>query len=132
MLPLPVVRYMIVCDDYEIDPVRAHSLNVYGVISTIRSQEDPPYPLVHRELCVLLMLSECRGSGEGYIRCVSEESGEEIHRTATYRIQFGSDPLELFGVPFRLHGCKFPAAGLYAIEFWYNDRKLDERVVRLR
>ena len=40
----PVVRYMLLCDDWELDTTNEHRINIFGLISTIRSVEEPPSP----------------------------------------------------------------------------------------
>ena len=128
----PVVRYMILCDDWGIDPDNPHRVNIFGLLSHIRSIDQPPYPLWYREFCVFLALTEGRGSADGQIVCVFEETSERIFETPRRQIAFGPDPLEIVGVPFRILDCRFPRAGLYLVQFWYNDEKLVERPLCLR
>jgi hypothetical protein len=99
---------------------------------SIISIDDPPFPLMHRELCVFLALTAGRGVGEGKIVCISEDTGERIFETRTRSIPFGNDPLEVIGVPFRIRGCTFPQPGRYSIQFWYNGLMLEERPLMLR
>jgi hypothetical protein len=129
---MPVVRYMILCEDWAIDPSNPRRLNIYGLISNIRSLDEPPYPLLYPELCVFLALTEARGVGSGQIICVFEETGQRIFGTPFRHINFGNDPLEVIGLPFRIRDCRFPYAGMYSIQFWYNGIKVDERPLRLR
>ena len=44
----PIVRYMILCEDAGTDPRNARRANIYGLLSNIRSLENPPYPLRYR------------------------------------------------------------------------------------
>lgn len=128
----PVVRYMILCQDWGLDPENPLRLNVYGLVTTIQSLETPPYPLLYGDLCVLLMLTEGRGTGAGQIRCIYEGPAEMVFTSAVHPIRFGNDPLDVVGVPFRIQACRFPTAGLYSVQFWYNDERLAERPLRLR
>ena len=128
----PVVRYMLLCDDWQQDPANARRLTIVGLISNIHAIDDPPYPLLYRELCVLLLLTEARGQGEGQIVCLFEETGQRIFVTPKRTISFGADPLDVVGVPFRIRDCRFPSPGLYSVEFWYDGVKLDERPLRMR
>ena len=61
-----------------------------------------------------------------------EESGQKIFETAGRPIAFGSDPLEIVGVPFRIRDCRFPFPGLYSVQFWYDGLLLEERPLRMR
>ena len=35
----PIVRYMILCDDWETDPIKARSINILGLLSNIHPLE---------------------------------------------------------------------------------------------
>ena len=128
----PVVRYMLLCQDWHFDPPGSQLITVVGLTVNIRSLDDPPYPLRYPELCVLLLLTEGHGSGEGLIRCVHEESGRTMFETRPRRTDFGGDPLGVVGVPFRVQDCPFPQAGIYSIQFWYEGEMVEERPLRLR
>jgi hypothetical protein len=123
---------MLLCDDWKLDPANDRRVTIIGLISNIHAIDQAPYPLLYRELCVFLALTEGRGLGEGQIVCVFEESGQKIFETAQRQIPFGPDPLDVLGVPFRIRDCKFPFPGLYSIQFWYDGRKIEECPLRMR
>ena len=81
MAVAPVVRYMLLCDDWQVDPANQSRVHIIGLMSFIRATDDPSYPLLYRELCVFLALTEGRGLGEGFITCVYEETGETVFET---------------------------------------------------
>lgn len=128
----PLVRYMILCEDWELDGSNDRRLNIIGILWNINSLEEPPYPLFYEELCVFLALAGGRGEGEGHIECVSEDTGEKIFETRKRPIKFEADPLEVVGVSFRIRDCTFPYPGRYSIQFWYNGSMIEERPLRLR
>ena len=128
----PVVRYMLLCDDWRLDPQNNRRITIIGLISNIHSLEDPAYPLFYREMCVFLVLTEGRGQGEGKITCHLEETGKKIFETGGRTISFGPDPLEVVGVPFRIRNISFPQAGRYTVQFWYEGELVEERPLRLR
>jgi len=128
----PVVRYMILCDDMGSAPNNPRRINIFGLLSTIRPQHDPPYPHIRPEFTVFVALTEGRGRGEGRISCVYEENGEEIFRSPTREIAFPDDPLQVVGLRFRVQECRFPRAGRYSVQFWYNDSRLEDRPLLLR
>ncbi|MBX9627489.1 MAG: hypothetical protein K2X82_27055 [Gemmataceae bacterium] len=125
----PIVRNMIVCNDWRPDPANGLLIDITGLLYNLRP---PAYPYYHPELCVLLALAGGRGEGEGWIVCENDDTGREAFATPRRRITFGSDPLAVVGVPFRVRRCAFPAPGLYSVQFWYNDRPLDRRLMNLR
>jgi hypothetical protein len=128
----PVVRYMVLCEDWRLDRQNNRRVTIIGLISNIHSLDDPPYPLFYGEICVFLALTEGRGKGEGKIVCVFEETGQKVFETRARPISFGPDPLEVVRVPFRIRDCSFPQAGLYSVHFWYDGEIVEERSVRLR
>ena len=128
----PVVRYMLLCDDWQVDPANQSRVHIIGLMSFIRAMDDPAYPLLYRELCVFLALTEGRGLGEGFITCTYEETGETVFETPRRTIEFGPDPLEVTGIVFRIRDCWFPRAGMYSVQFWYDGAAAQQCSLRLR
>ena len=128
----PGVRYMILCEDWGVDPINPRRVSIHGLLSTIRSLDQPPYPLLYRELCVFLALTGGRATGTAQIICVFEETGQKIFGTPRREVAFGDDPLEVVGVAFRIQDCRFPYPGRYSIQFWYDDEQVEERPLLLR
>ena len=62
----PVVRYMLLCDDWHLDAANDRRITVYGLMTNIHATDEPPYPLLLEELCVFLVLTEGYGQGEGF------------------------------------------------------------------
>jgi hypothetical protein len=129
---IPIVRYMILCEDWGTAPDKPRRINILGLLTNINSLDQPAYPLLYREFCVFLALTEARGTGSAQIVGVFEETSQRVFATAKYTIAFGDDPLEVVGAPFRIRDCLFPQEGLYSIQFWYNDQMVEERPLRLR
>jgi hypothetical protein len=128
----PTVRYLIVCEDVQIDPQNPRRITLVGLISAIRSVEQPPYPLTYQELCVFLQLTECRGPADGRVEIRHADSDQVVFRAQTRTIPFGSDPLEVYAVTFRIRSCVFENPGLYWIQFWYNDEMIAQQPLVLR
>jgi hypothetical protein len=42
----PVVRYLITCDDIQFDPNNPRTATLANLLSAIRSQRQPPFPLL--------------------------------------------------------------------------------------
>lgn len=128
----PTVRYLIVCDDVSSDPDNPRRITLIGLISAIRSLEQPTFPLLHRELCVFLQLTECRGTAEARVEIRHADSDQLVFRSQTRTIPFGNDPLEVVGATFRLRNCLFPEPGLYWVQFWYNEQVIAQQPLILR
>ena len=128
----PTVRYLIVCEDVQTSTDNSHRITLVDLISTIRSLEQPPFPLLFRELCVFLQLTECRGPAEGRIEIQNADSSEVVFRARTRTIPLGTDPLEIVGITFRIRNCLFREAGLYWVQFWYNEQMTAQQPLVLR
>ena len=108
------------------------SINVYKLLSNINSVDEPPFPLLYPEICVVLMLTETRGTGTAQIIVVYEETGQRAFGSRPHVLTFGNDPLAVVGVAFRLRDCPFPRAGMYSVQFWYNGTLVAQRPLRTR
>jgi hypothetical protein len=125
--PVPVIRQMVLCEDWWIDPTNQRRISIIGLVSHFNTIDDPPYPAVCEELCVFLSLTEGRGQGMGKIVCTFEESGEKIWESPERMIEFGPDPLEVTAMLFRLRQMRFPCSGRYLVQFWYDGVMVAER-----
>lgn len=123
----PLVRYMLLCEDWYSDPRAANRVTIVGLISNLRATDDPPFPILYEELCVFLALTNGRGRGSAKIVCTYEATGRCVFETPSRSIDFGLDPLEIVGVPFRIQEMLFERAGLYSIQFWFDNELLAER-----
>lgn len=131
----PVVRYMLLCDDVRPDQDNPTCTHIDCLMSSIVSKEEPPFPLIREQICIYLVLTECYGQGTGQIRVayLDAENEQPLFGSPPHRLDFaGHSPLELLGVVFRIEGGRFPKAGQYAVQFWYNEQKVEERPLRLR
>jgi hypothetical protein len=128
----PTIRYLVLCEDVQIDPSNPRRVTLVGLLSAIRSLEQPPFPLVYRELCVFLQLTECRGPAEANIEIQQADSGRVVFRTRTWTIPLVNDPLEVVGVTFRIRNCLFEEPGLYWVQFRYNDQVIAQQALLLR
>jgi hypothetical protein len=128
----PTVRYLILCEDVQTDATNSPRVTLVGLISALRSIEQPPFPLLFPEICVFLQMTECRGSAEGRIEIHYADSNAVVFRTRTRTIQFSSDPLEVVGATFRIRNCFFQAPGLYWVQFWYNELMIAQQPLVLK
>jgi hypothetical protein len=128
----PVVRHMLLCDDVQRDPTDPHKVNVLGLVSTIRSSGEPPFPFRHPELCVYVVLTGGRGTGEAEVAAVHADSDRLIFSTPRHALKLGPDPLAIRGMAFRIRGGLFPQPGLYWFEFRYNGKALARQPLVVR
>lgn len=119
---LPTVRYLIACEDIRTDPAKPNKVSLINLLSSIRSLEQPPFPLLFRELCVFVELTECRGPAEILLKIVNEETEAPVYDgpAQPWRANLPTDPIEVVGLPFRIRNIEFPEPGVYAMQFWYK------------
>lgn len=128
---VPIVRYMLLCEEWEEGSDKDRRVTIVGRLRDVHVLEECAFPR-HREMCVLLVLTECRSTGKGRIVCIFEETGETVFETRPKTIEVGSDPLDVVSVAFQIRDCWFPDPGLYGFQFWYDDTMVEERFLRLR
>lgn len=124
---IPVVRYMLLCEDWCVNPSKPRRVNINRLISTIRA---PAFPAVWPEFCVFFVLTDGSGTGEGTIVC-QDDQGENKFAIGPRPISF-ENPLELVAVPFRIRNSRFPQPGVYSIQFYYNAVLVGEQPLQVR
>jgi hypothetical protein len=129
----PRARYMILCDEVLKDEQRPGKLTIVGLTSLVN------WPLgaktvVHLDrLVALLILTDGHGAGMGRILCVNEETGVPVFGSPPRRISFeGKDPSGHYGVTFKLLDVRFPAPGVYSVQFSFDGSLVHEQVVTVR
>jgi len=132
MAVVPIVRYMILCEEWRMSLHNPNGVDILGLLSNIHPFGGPLYPVYWGDLCVFLCVTSGFGQGEGHIRCVFEDTEQTIFRTPNRPITFPKDPLKVIAMPFRIRHCVFPYPGLYSIQFWYEGQKIEERPLRVR
>lgn len=132
MAVAPVVRYMILCQDWSSHPENANRLDITGLLSNIDSFDDPSYPVLLAELCCIVALTECRGAGVAWLECINDATQQREFRSPTHRIELGTDPLAVIIVPFRIRNCRFREPGVYTFRFWFDDMQPGDCPLRLR
>jgi len=130
-LPSPLVRSLIVCEDIIVDPGNNKRVSLVNVLNSIRSIDEPPYPLRYRELCVFVQFTACRGRGEVRLEIRRADTEEVLFATQTWSVSFPNDPVTVHGLRFRIRNCTFPAPGLYWIQFWYDNGLLTQQPIVL-
>ncbi len=116
-LTMADVRYLILCDDVHTDPANNLRVDVWGLMTHIRSTATPPFPVVRPLLCVLVILTDCSGEGELSLRIVQASTARVVFRNRPRRVRFTGGSQEAVGITFRVRNCSFPDAGVYWVEF---------------
>lgn len=128
----PLVRHMLLCHDVRQAGENWRSLDILGLTSAIFPEEGSTYPLKHSQLCVFLQLAGGRGVGKAQIVAVFADTDDVVWTVPARDVVFGSDPLPVTALVFRVRDCVFPAPGLYWIQFRYNGQVLAEEPLRAR
>jgi hypothetical protein len=130
----PVVRYLIVCEDIQTDPNDPRRVTLVNLISAIRSTGQPPFPLLYRELCVFVQLTECRGSAGVEVRIIHADTGQFGYPGPgqPWAVALPNDPLEVVGLRFRIRNIPFPVPGLYWVQFCCGGELLAQQPLVLR
>ncbi|MCI0640643.1 MAG: hypothetical protein L0Y72_27970 [Gemmataceae bacterium] len=117
----PHVRHMLVCEDVRQRGNRPTKIDIFGLVHSLRpAHHGASFPLV-ASFCVFVVLTAGRGVGAAQIVIVHSDRGDRVFEGQKRRLKFGSNPLEVTAVRFRIVSCVFPELGLYSVEFRYNE-----------
>jgi hypothetical protein len=102
MIMDPEIRHHILCSEVRTDPDNYHRIDVLGLLAVIRSTADPPFPIVHPLLCVLVILTGGHGAGELTLRIFHDGTGRLSFRSLPRQVRFVGAPEAVLGVLFRV------------------------------
>lgn len=128
----PIIRYIILAEDWERDFQNPRRINVFGLISNLTSTDNPAFPVRMRELCCIVAATECRGAARVRLKCIAEETGTLVFQTPLREVVFAMDPLHVTLMPFRIKNFAFPRPGMYAVQVEFNGKTLGDCPLRLR
>jgi hypothetical protein len=128
----PVVRYMLLCDDWHADPDKAKRITIVGLVNSVGPRKGDEYPILIHQMCVFLLLTDGYGGANWQVVCVDDETGMVVHRSAERFLEFAKGPLDVVGVPVRIQDLVVPRPGSYTVEFWYDGQVVEERSFRAR
>jgi len=128
----PIIRHMILCDDVRQDPANPLRINILGLMSTIAAPEGGAFPLRHPEFSVYIQTTSGRGHGTWQVLIEDADSEELIFEGDSHPFSFGTNPLELMALRFRIRNCLFPHAGLYWVHLRWEGKTLANQPLLLR
>ena len=72
----PIVRYMLLAEDFVIDPVDHRQVTIVNLRATYRVLDE--YPALVEEICCVFAVTDGRGDGSIQIACVDEETERPV------------------------------------------------------
>lgn len=81
---------------------------------------------------MFVQLTECRGNASCRIEIQHADTGQVVARTKPRIMSLPSDPLEVYGMSFRIRNCLFLTPGLYSVQLWYNEHVIEQQHLILR
>jgi len=128
----PIVRYMVVCNEYAVEGSQGSRISALGLITNVK-RDNPLIPATKvPQICILAALAGGRGNCRLHIEIRSDDTEEIVFQTPYREVQFGNEPLKVAGVTFRLLGCVFPHPGTYGIQLMSEESLLDEYSIVVR
>jgi hypothetical protein len=128
----PEVRNFIFCDEVHTDPSNNHRINVFGLISSIRSTAEPPFPVVRPLLCAVVLFTAPQGIGEFVLRIVHDRTRRVIFRSPPRQVRFVGGARAVRGCVFRIRNCSFQVPGVYWGEVLFNGSIIARQKIDLR
>lgn len=126
----PLVRYLLLSQDFVVDPDDPRQISIVNLLASYNVLED--YPTLIEEICCVAAVSGGRGSGQVQVVCVDEESERGLFAGQVHEVHCGEDPLDLMIVPFRIRDCYFPKPGMYSFQLFWNGELIGTCSLRLR
>lgn len=127
----PIVRYFILCDDVEADPINPLRITIRRLLNKLYSSAEPPFPFVCPQFRVLALFACCPSRGDLLLRIVREGGVHPVFQTAVRRMRFVGGPLVTAGARFTIENCRFPEAGLYWVECVFSGMVLARQALPL-
>lgn len=121
----PVVRHMLLCDDYKLVDEETNRIDISGLMTGVVSNHAFGFGFVDT-LAVLIVVSDARGLHRVSLECQSIDAEDFVFRTSPRPVQFGRDPLRVSSIGFRIRDCVFPELGGYIVRFLVDDVVLSE------
>jgi hypothetical protein len=129
---LPFVRHMLICEHAEAAKNNPRRANIYGVFANmVVSGDEAVFPCT-LGFTVYVMLTDCRRSGAARILVTEAVSGDVCYKGVRFQVNLSSDPLEIYGLFFRITECVIPRAGLYLVEFEFDGIRIGEEAILVK
>src|SRR5687767_4289969 len=93
----PIVRYLLLSQDFVIDPDDPLQITIINLRASYRVLED--YPALVEEICCVVVVTDGRGKGRVQVVCVDEETEMPLFAGQVHEVQCSQDPLELMIIP---------------------------------
>jgi hypothetical protein len=128
----PIVRQLIVCQDWETYHANRNQLSALGIVSNIVASKNTTFPAYCSGLCVLAFLTDIHREGDVALECVEEATGEVVFQGGPVHVVCPADPLRVVGYPFRSDPFTFPGPGVYLVRLSFDGRQIGESSFRAR
>jgi hypothetical protein len=115
----PEVRYFILADQISASQNNLQRVNIQGLLMHLRVRGQS-FPVVHPLFYVLVLLTNCSGSGNLQIRVVFDPTHLTIYQSTVHTIRFSGSPDDTFGSCWQVRNCTFPSIGLYFVECLFS------------
>ena len=124
---LPLAKAILLCEDKLDGPANTGNIHLMNVFSAIRPES---FPHVKPQICVFLQLTDYRGEGGGNIIIRQADSETIVYFGSEHQIEF-LDRRQLKWVLFKCPDCRFPAPGVYWVEFHFKGELVVDQVLNV-
>jgi hypothetical protein len=128
----PLVRHLIVCQDYDTYHANRKQLSALGIVSNVIAPRNTTFPAYCSGLCILAYLTGIRKEGGVSLDCVAEATGEVVFQHGPVRLNPPADPLHVVGFPFRSDPFTLPEPGVYLVRLSFEGKQISEAFFRAR
>jgi hypothetical protein len=128
----PEVRYLLLCEAVRADQHNYHRLDIFGLITSIRSTADPPFPVVRPLLCAVVLFAGAGRNGVLQLRIHRDSTRRVVFRSPPRQVRLVGDPEAIRGAVFRIRNCSFSSAGLYWVEVLFEQAVIARQKFQVR
>ena len=128
----PIVRLMLLCDDVERRADAPTKVNIVGLVHAIDIPEEAEFPTVIDQLTIYHALTGGRGSARLQIVGVYADTEEVAFQNLERSVDFGTEPLVVHGLTFRVRAITIYHPGLYLIQVRCNGHVIAHQPLLVR
>ena len=128
----PVVRHMLLCREVRRDPKPPTRTDLIGLLAGISAGPSGSYPLQLPDLSVFVMLTGRHGEGTMHVTLREADTDTLVYNGPKETLAACTDPLIVRMAMIRIRDCSLPSAGLYWVQFCYNDEVVAEEPLMAR
>jgi hypothetical protein len=123
---------MLLCDDVERPADAPSKVNIVGLVHAINIPDEAEFPIIIDQLTIYLAVTGGRGPARLQIVGAYADTEEVAFQNPERSVDFGTDPLLVHGLTFRVRAIPIYHPGLYLIQVRCNGHVIAHQPLLVR